>query len=269
MQATAAADLSWQAKLTAAAQQATADRTLLIEQHQAQLASAASHVAALERKAADVQECTERQDDEQRSKCATLAEEREASSAQVTALKTQLDNAVSEQQALSSRHEAVTGQLETMRRDAQLSQQQHAHEQLSSSAELRKLRAELSEARQQPQLDAAATKAAWESEKQRLLAEVCRLQQLQHERQQQSAVACVDGSEANASSSRVTAPEAGASSGGALMKETAQRGQVSPDEAHASAAAASEASPSGGIIDPEVDDIQVNPKTLLDIWAWQ
>lgn len=269
MQATAAANLSWQAKLTAAAQQATADRTLLTEQHQSELAAATSRIEGLKREAAEVLKRTDCEVHEQRSKYATLAEEHCISSEQAAMLKTQLDIALSEQQALSSRHEAVSGQLETMRRDAQTSQQKYAQEQLSSSAELRKLRAELNEARQQSQRDAAAREAAWESEKQRLLAEVSRLQQLQHERQPQSAVACADVSEADASSSRATAPRAGAFAGGAPVKQTAQPTQGVPEEAHANAAAASgAASPTSGVMYPEVDDIQVS-SWMQGIQGWQ
>ena len=256
MQATAAADLSWQAKLAAAAQQATADRMLLIEQ----LAAATSRIKALEGEAEEALKCKDCELHEQRSNHATFAEEHCTSSAQIALLKTQLDSAASEQHALSSRHEtATTGQLETMRKDAQTFQQEHAQEQLSSSAELRKLRAELSEARQQSQADAAARKAAWESEKQQLLAEVSRLQQLQHGSQYQSAAASGDGSEAGASSSRATVPKADVASGGALVEEAAQLGQGPSEEAPPTAAAASGASPSRDVRDPEVDAIQVKP----------
>ena len=264
LQATAAADQAWQAKLTAAGEQAAADKALLVTQHESALAAAKNRLEMLERQSKGAADLAGRDCEFQKVQYKSLSEDMQAANLQVADLTAWLGSAAAEQQALSSKHELVSRQLEAMQSICKDGHHQLAQEQLSNSAELRKLRAGLTEARQQAQHDAAAR----EAEKQQLMNEVSRLQQLQRDSWQHPAAASVE----HPASTSAHAPTSQASrdepvEGSAADKAAGAR-QGAPTETQSEAAAVSGSSPSKDVMDTDVDAIQVKSRSFQHMHYW-
>ena len=260
LQAMAVAEKEWQARLTAATQEATkqlesqalcltASATIIANLEKAVGDAAAKadltathHAAEIKRLTLDAAAAAEVSGTHERAEAASCMGQ----------LAADLAAAVKENDALASKHAEAAEQLDQARNAGTVARQLHTQAELSSSAELRRLRAELSEAARTAEHQAMLQEAAWEAEKQQLLAQISGMQQLQ------SSGSDVHVSGIGADSAMVLFRGESSEGASAEGRQGSAATSVLSGEAAAVPAAAFRSSPEVAILDLEPDAMQVN-----------